>query len=890
MFNKFNPYPSLPCDQALQSVHVATVVSRSLDRRFGNKRSMCEAEIIEQNSKRQFADLSLSDLFMTVEFGSARSLGIIAVNNSDVIQTDGGVKLLQSFVDACFGGDVIAGNMRVAGIDARGRGDNVAQMIEDFGDLFETRAQRILGSGSVFDEDGEPGLGEVQTLRRGCDSRCGLQESGFAVRAPERAGVKHEIIRTEGHGPFHFPAKSDNGFLKEKRIGAREVDQVIGMNSQRLEVVALAQTQHFVAQGMAKLVRSPLARAGRKYLEGVAAQAVGALCGILRASSRGGMDADAPGSEAGRALRSGTGKNILFPSHGAGHVASIIGPRLATSLASTAKRPSGTAMTGMKSKIAPAIIGSAAALLLLWRLNQPYLWQDEAATGVLAKRMLRSGRPLAYDGVNLITIDHFAAEQADSINQRTRSPQAAVDFYVERGDYKSHTTWKWQPWGQFLVAAFSLKLLGATTLAARLPFAIAGIVTVLMLYRFVLVHFQDWRVATLSSGFLTLDAYWILHCRQCRYYSLSSLFLLLTLSSYASWQWGKEERRWRNAGLFVVAAWCWFQVDFGTFWPVLAILFADAFLAERRAPSRPALVLVVLSAAVAPFAYYYELWGRFSTPAQLFSQRFGLNFLNVNEYVAPGVVVLAAILILILRWQGLPHADRRLIAIAVAIVIALLLWVPATAPAAFLRYVIMAAPVGCLLAAWVFVQLTGPRHRGLLWPAAALFALTPWLSLPFSYPLNGLKATPFKATVFRSSLRVLGRNVFGHPHDPNGPVIEWLKQNTRPDDEILINYEDVPLMFYLPNPIRGGIGSFRVEDDAQKPPDFLVLRRSVGFVYWPAYVREARKYSWQPAGLKTLDIAWGNCPEPLIQEAEINEGGRPIFIARRVNSPETNTH
>ena len=37
--------------------------------------------------------------------------------------------------------------------------------------------------------------------------------------------------------------------------------------------------------------------------------------------------------------------------------------------------------------------------------------------------------------------------------------------------------------------------------------------------------------------------------------------------------------------------------------------------------------------------------------------------------------------------------------------------------------------------------------------------------------------------------------------------------NAAPNDEILINYEDIPLMYYLPNPIRGGISAFRVEDD-----------------------------------------------------------------------------
>src|SRR5208282_6062480 len=93
------------------------------------------------------------------------------------------------------------------------------------------------------------------------------------------------------------------------------------------------------------------------------------------------------------------------------------------------------------------LAGGIAALLLLWGLGNPYLWQDEAATAVL--------------------------------DQRTASAQAAVEYYIRRGDLKADTSWKWQPWGQFVVAALSFKIFGATTIAARLPFALAGIITVL---------------------------------------------------------------------------------------------------------------------------------------------------------------------------------------------------------------------------------------------------------------------------------------------------------------------------------------------------------------------------------------------------------------------------
>lgn len=175
-----------------------------------------------------------------------------------------------------------------------------------------------------------------------------------------------------------------------------------------------------------------------------------------------------------------------------------------------------------------AVIG----ILLFWRLGDVYLWQDEANTAVLAVRMLKYGKPLAYDGVNLLTNDNFGAENRETIGERTGNAKAGVEYIVRRGDLKADTAWIYHPWGQFLVAAGSIYLLGQTTVAARIPFALAGLATVFLLYRLARSATGDRRVALLSIAFLGMNAYWILHSRQSRYYALSSLCLLLTVLAY----------------------------------------------------------------------------------------------------------------------------------------------------------------------------------------------------------------------------------------------------------------------------------------------------------------------------------------------------------------------
>lgn len=535
---------------------------------------------------------------------------------------------------------------------------------------------------------------------------------------------------------------------------------------------------------------------------------------------------------------------------------------------------------------APAIAGVVASVLLLWGLGEQYLWQDEANTAVLATRILRFGRPLAYDGVNLLTIDHFDGSDVANIEKRAADPKATVSFYVDHGAYKRDTAWTFHPWAQFFVAAASLKILGQTTLAARLPFALAALATILLLYRLVRVYCRSDSMALIAAALLICNSYWILHSRQCRYYPLSSLFLVLTLTAYIRWQSGA---RW-GATTFVACAWAWFQVDYGTVWPVFGVLSLDALWANRKNPWRTLCAGVALGAMIAPFTVFYHLTGRASVQGGGSSQgpnyRYWFNILNMNEYVVPLLVVAAAAALLAWRWKTISAAERRLVAIASGIICGLTAWVPTITSDIFLRYIIMAAPAGSLLSAWLLVRGCNGR-TAYAWVGAAVLILTPWLRIPLHfmdppttwYPNNQAAIN----WMYKGELATLLTEVFNPPPDPNRIVIEWLRQNTQPSDEILINYEDTPLMFYLPNPIRGGLEAFRAEDDAKKPPDVLVIRRSVAFVHWNIFAREINRYRWSVAPVGAPDVVWGNNPDPMAKVQDPAAANK-IIVARRTEN------
>jgi hypothetical protein len=512
-------------------------------------------------------------------------------------------------------------------------------------------------------------------------------------------------------------------------------------------------------------------------------------------------------------------------------------------------------------------------VLLLWALDRKYLWQDEANTAVLAARMLRFGRPLAYDGVNFVGLDHSPLEGREPVDRRTGSARAVVDYYVRQGFLKPDSSWKWHPWGQFVVAAVSLRLFGQTTLAARLPFALVGVATVLLLYRLARDCCMNPLIAQGAALLLTLNAYWILHDRQCRYYALSSLFLVLTLWSYMRWQ--------RDAGwgmpLFVASAWGWFQVDYGTVWPVLLILFAESRAIHWRKPWRSDVASLILAALMAPFVWYYELWGRLGLQQGTWTDRFRLNLFNTNEYVLPTIVLAGAIVLLARRRRALPPFERRIVVLSCGIMLALYLWVPTMTTAAFLRYVIMAAPVGCLVAAWFIATAIPARFA---WPAFALLAITPWASVA----LRPLIATPDwyeTGWLCRPELLRLRAEVFGNPGDVNRDVVGWLGKHAKPSDEILVNYEDMPLMYYLPNPIRGGVAAFRVRDDAHSLPRFLVFRPDINFVSTDVFQREAIRFHWKLEPVTIPSATWGNNPDPISESQP--EGNPPVLIIRRLD-------
>jgi hypothetical protein len=505
-----------------------------------------------------------------------------------------------------------------------------------------------------------------------------------------------------------------------------------------------------------------------------------------------------------------------------------------------------------------AVAAGVAALLLFTQLGHVALWQDEAATAVLGRRLFEHGRPLAWDGRNLITMDHFLPAPLDEVRRRASSAEAAIEHAVAQHEFRADTAWTGQPWGQFVVAGASIAAFGSTTLAARVPFALAAVLAVWLFVRMILRETGRRDLAFAAAALLLANAYWLLHMRQCRYYALSALMLLVTVAAFLRW---RDGRRFGATG-FVAAAWTYFQVDYGSFWPSMVALFgyaafAGGFAAARLRPL--AGVGVAVLAAVAPWVLYYELPERFQESTLTFATRLAGHLHLLDRYVLALPVALAATFAFLWIRSRLPPGLRRLLALALLLLGLQFVWVAATTVSPFLRYQIQLVPFASLLAAWLAWAALGDGGAARRAGGAALLAvlaLTPWLSWPLGVLLDRVETAPL-----RPELRIVAHELTSERPDPNRDVIEWARERGEPGDEILVTYEDAPFIYYTDFRVRGGIAAFRVLDESGTPPRLAVLRHAP-FLHHPVFRSALSRGRWRMARVPTPDALWGNNPDP----------------------------
>ncbi len=494
---------------------------------------------------------------------------------------------------------------------------------------------------------------------------------------------------------------------------------------------------------------------------------------------------------------------------------------------------------GRKEWLGVAALTLLAAILLLTNLGNHYLWQDEAQTALIAGTTLETGIPRGHDGVN-------------SFSQ---------EFGVEYGDTG---IWKWHTWLSFYICAASLGLLGPTTLAARLPFALFAIATVILTYFTSRSLWCDRRAAAFSATLLTLCVPYLILGRQCRYYSVAAFFTLAALLAYTRLRPG--ERAWA-AALFAAAT-LLFHTHYVYCATLLATLLAHSLFLER---SRFAQVFAV-SAGVTLFNAPWIAWFSSIRYGENYAGRIldlglsaeiGLRLVTqlVDYFLHPVFVAVAIGFAVVQVFRGEPILAPRmrssvwLVLLFCAVNVAFL---AIAAPSAYFRYLTpLAAPVFLL----VGPLMSALSRRSLLLTGAAVSI---WLAL--------------------GSLHLF---VYELTHDFDGPIegiVKTLKARGAPDQIVAVNYGDLPIKFYTGMRVVGGLTGEDLE--AAGAADWIILRKDNVGAQEDLRIRKflaalLRSGAYEGIQIEYPDTPFENREDPGLHRFRTQEGVKNVRLYRR---------
>lgn len=474
------------------------------------------------------------------------------------------------------------------------------------------------------------------------------------------------------------------------------------------------------------------------------------------------------------------------------------------------------------------VIGGAAALLLLSNLDGQILWQDEAQTATIAKTILHHGIPKAYDGKNFFSQEYGA-------------------------EFDPSYVWKWHTWLSFYIVAASFHLLGATTFAARLPFVLFGIATIILTYYFALSLFRNRRLAAIACFLLLISVPFLLLSRQCRYYSATVFFSLLGLWGYRRLL---EEKRFASS-TFVVAAVFLFQTHYIYFATLLGTLGVHALMFCRhsiRRLIRPAFLALLINL---PWMFWFsniKYGERYNE--HLFNLEqvflFGKMYLSdIMLFIFPLMLLIFTLFVYGLDWWKKKYAASNQWGIHTKIIwlsIVCFLFIMASWAVPYLALSLTLGAVVVLLGIASSVQSDFLKNVSLLVLFIIINLAALLLTVPFPYFRYLAPLIPVliilsallieRAMAFHPLLGILGLIIAVVPnklfddyiyeitHSYKGPmegIVRYLQDHGAPEDTVLITYEDLPLKFYTSMRVVGGLTGENLAPYTN--PQWVILRK-----------------------------------------------------------------
>lgn len=464
-----------------------------------------------------------------------------------------------------------------------------------------------------------------------------------------------------------------------------------------------------------------------------------------------------------------------------------------------------------------------AAILLFANLGNQFLWQDEAETAVLAQNVLKYGYPRAFDGTNLV------------------NPTIRTGYGPDFG-------WRYHPWGQFYITAFSFKTLGIGTFRARLPFALIGFFNLILLYVFAFRATKNRFIANAATLLVSLSVPYLLLMRQCRYYAPAVFLVLCILIFYLKFV---SSRSKSSLIFFAISLAALGHTVHGMYIPLLGAVLLHYFVFCFDKKTWPKILIASFASmlAIAPWFVYSNSGTHVAViTMERIWKNLEFQIRMINKYIIPVFFFLGLYgfrVALRRKWKVVLTSQEKSALKIIGAVVVLSMSVFLFVQERNFRYLIYFVPLLAIVQAMILLRLAR-FNRYLFISFLALSLFTNCFNM-------------FRIDCY------LPKYLYEITHDYDGPIEGIVKflwsrsEYLKKDETVKIVYGDLPVMFYT---------DFKVDNvqayDPDKKPKWIIFRR-----WWDGaeriespYFQEVQK-TYTKHVLDYPDIPWENRPGDL---------------------------
>jgi hypothetical protein len=506
-------------------------------------------------------------------------------------------------------------------------------------------------------------------------------------------------------------------------------------------------------------------------------------------------------------------------------------------------------------------ITALAGVLVFWNLGGRCLWQDESETALLARSIVRTGLPIAWDGKNVVS--------------------------QEMGrEFGAGFLWRWSGWPQFYLTAAAFELRGESEFAARLPFAILGVCVVPLTYLLAHRLFKSVSVARWSMLILATSVPFLLHARQARWYAVAYLLVVLMLVFYSGMA---EGRRRAPLGYALSAALLFYTNFFVAVGIGLVLALAGPFFRWDRAfLRRVAYANIGVFVLICPGLLFFNSFGQ-GDPPDSGSVANWLAFYagRLVTFLLPAPILALLGCALAVDYPAVRSEWRPGLRLFLLLTLAYSVYL-SFGPWHMFRYLSVLLPVASIVVGLTVSSVFG-RSRwagGLL---ATVLVFTNALHIvPFAvFDAPGTWSNAGEVASIGRINSPLSAYLYEITHqirEPEAVICAYLNEHAQPRDVVLATYDDLVLQFYTKLEVHGSLQGGAGLLDA----DWIVARQEPDGEWWGGkeealdrVMENIELERYRRIELPCPDCVLGNCPEPGFHRFRSSAKGPPALLLHK---------